>query len=347
MRWLADETIRRLQRLAEWPDLADTKYLLREELGRGGMGTVYLAEDTILGREVALKVAAAGDSGPETARRMLHEARIVARLEHPSIVPIHDVGTLPDGRVYYAMKRVNGRRLDEWAAQVSLPERLRSFQRICEAIAFAHAHGVIHRDLKPENVMVGPFGEVLVMDWGVAKIIDDDGGFAQSRSEPLAEMAPATTADGAVVGTVAYMAPEQAEGRRDAISRATDIYGLGAILYFLLTNQPPFETDAAARRVRGESRALPIAPRHLAPKVARPIEAVVMKAMAIVPGDRYASAEELAADTGRFIDRERVLAHRESPLERGGRFLARYRAPILLVLAYLFMRTVLIFLRRP
>lgn len=343
MRWLSDETIRHLQRLAEWPDLADTKYVLRAELGRGGMGTVYLAEDTVLGREVALKVIAAGNADPETARRMLHEARIVARLEHPSIVPVHDVGTLPDGRVYYAMKRVDGRRLDELAPSATLIERLRIFQRVCEAIAFAHASGVIHRDLKPENIMVGPFGEVLVMDWGVAKIVEAKDSPDSGLSAPRAETAAGATADGAIVGTLAYMAPEQAEGRQGEIGPASDIYALGAILYFLLANRAPFDADAAARRVRGGEAGKPPTPlRDLVHDIPRPIAAVVAKAMAILPAERYRSAEELASDAARFVDRERVLAYRESPIERAGRFIARYRTPILLVAAYVFMRAVLI-----
>ena len=148
------------------------RYRILRELGRGGMGAVYLADDTVLGRKVALKVVATGVSDPAAAERMLREARIIARLEHPGIVPVHDAGALPDGRVFYAMKRVDGSRLDALAPGMPLAERLRVFQRVCDAVAFAHAHGVIHRDLKPSNVMVGRFGEVLVMDWGIAKLRD-------------------------------------------------------------------------------------------------------------------------------------------------------------------------------
>ena len=341
MRWLSNETIQHLQKLAAWPDLTDTKYAVRGELGRGGMGTVYLAEDTILGREVALKVATAGNSDLETGRRMMHEARVVARLEHPSIVPIHDVGTLPDGRAYYAMKRVDGQRLDALARGATLPERLRIFQRICEAIAFAHARGVIHRDLKPENIMVGPFGEVLVMDWGVAKIVGADEVRTVGADAPPGFVAPAT-ADGAIVGTLEYMAPEQAQGRLKDIGPTTDVYALGALLYFLLANRAPFEPEAAARRAREGTDESPVAMRRLVPDMPRPLEAIVAKAMSHVPGERYGSAEELSTDVARFASRERVLAYHESPFERAGRFLAQYRTPILLVLAYLFMRAALI-----
>jgi serine/threonine protein kinase len=164
---LSDGTLDHLRQVADWPDLSATRYEIVEPIAQGGMGTVYLANDRHLRRPVALKVLHAPASGPEAGERMLREARIIARLEHPGIVPVHDVGTLPDGRIFYAMKRVAGERLDRHLrAGLSLSGRLRLFERICEAVAFAHAHGVVHRDLKPENVMVGAFGEVLVLDWG-------------------------------------------------------------------------------------------------------------------------------------------------------------------------------------
>jgi serine/threonine protein kinase len=343
VRWLSNETIAHLRELAEWPDLGETKYVLREELGRGGMGTVYLAEDTVLGRTVALKVVAAGETSADAARRMLREARIVARLEHPGIVPIHDVGSLPDGRVFYAMKCVAGGRLDAIAAGMSLPERLRVFQRICEAVAFAHAHGVIHRDLKPQNVMVGRFGEVLVMDWGVAKVVGDGAAAGVAVAAlPGTAGAPDDTAQGTLVGTLAYMAPEQAEGRLDAVDARSDVYALGAILYFLLTGRPPFVGEAAVERAKGASRAAPVPPHHWVSEVPRPLEAIVAKAMAVAPERRYPAAEALIAEIARFLDRERVLAHHEGLLDRAARFFDRYRTPIFLILAYLLMRTTFI-----
>jgi serine/threonine protein kinase len=343
MRWIPDSTVARLRRVAEWPDLADTKYRLLEELGRGGMGTVYLAEDTVLGRKVALKVVATVASDPPTAERMLREARIIARLEHPGIVPVHDAGALPDGRIFYAMKRVEGKRLDELAAGASLPDRLRIFERVCEAVAFAHAHGVLHRDLKPENVMVGNFGEVLVMDWGVAKILDVAG---EGPAAAGGDASPSETAEGTVVGTLSYMAPEQAEARAERISRATDVYALGALLYFLLTRRAPFEGAAAESRLRGDAAAAAEPPRRLDPSIPRPLEAIAIRAMAAEPGERYGSAEALAAEVSRFLDGERVLAYRESLRERATRIFSRYRTPILLVAAYLVMRTLLLLYSR-
>ena len=192
MTFLSDDAIARLRDVAEQPDLTGTRYDLVRELGRGGMGIVYEVRDRQLERSVAMKVVDEEWSA---------EARVIAALEHPGIVPVHDAGELPDGRFYYTMKLVRGARLDGWLREGHpLTERLRLFARICEPLAFAHAQGVVHRDLKPENVMVGEFGAVLVMDWGVSTI----------------------------AGTPGYMAPER---ERDARS---DVYALGAMLRFLL-----------------------------------------------------------------------------------------------------------------
>jgi len=344
MRWLSDETVRHLKRVAEWPDLGETKYRPLEELGRGGMSTVYLAEDTVLGRKVALKVVSTAAARPEFVERMRAEARVIARLEHPGIVPVHDAGMLPDGRVFYAMKRVDGKRLDELARAMALPERLRAFQRICEAVAFAHAHGVVHRDLKPENVMIGPFGEVLVMDWGVAKVLADGAG--ESSVSPTRAPSASSTAAGTIVGTLAYVAPEQAEGSTDRVGTPADIYALGAILHFLLTGRAPFDAVAAERRARGEARLAPAPPRRIDPDAPRPLEAIVLRAMAAEPQERYAAASDVAAEVARFLDGERVVSHREGLFERAERYFSRYRTPILLVLAYLVARTILFFFAR-
>ena len=173
MKWLSDQALDRLRVAADAPDLSGTGYVLLDKLGAGGMGSVFRVEDTALGRQVALKVLGIVDSNGEFGARLLREAKIIAQLEHPGIVPVHDVGTLPDGRVFYTMKLVQGRRLDQYRAEIGgVPECLRTFQKICEAVSFAHAHQVLHRDLKPQNIMVGKFGEVLVMDWGLAKLLE-------------------------------------------------------------------------------------------------------------------------------------------------------------------------------
>src|SRR3954470_12487737 len=167
---ISEQALDRLTGMLRAPDLSGTRYEILGELGRGGMGIVYLARDTALDREIALKIVDRGAAGTrsDSPDALAHEARILARLEHPGIVPVHDFGELPDGRVYYAMKRVRGDRLNRWvSAGRDVAERLAVFLRICDAVAFAHAHAVVHRDLKPENVMIGEFGEVLVLYWGI------------------------------------------------------------------------------------------------------------------------------------------------------------------------------------
>lgn len=211
---LSDEAVSRLRGAAVRPDFTGTRYRLVGEIGRGGMALVYEADDLELERRVAVKVLAPELLSPADAERLRREARIIAGLEHPGIVPVHDFGELADGRLFYAMKLVRGPRLDTWAeAEPSRAERLRVFLRICEAVAFAHANGIVHRDLKPENVMVGEFGAVLVMDWGLAG--------PRSESDPMSVAG----------GTPGYMAPEQERGA--AADPAADVYALGVMLQFL------------------------------------------------------------------------------------------------------------------
>ncbi|HSB10343.1 MAG TPA: serine/threonine-protein kinase [Blastocatellia bacterium] len=350
MNWLSDKKVERLREEVELPDLEHTKYRLIRKLGSGGMGTVYLAQDTDLGRKVAVKVMNVADSTGALATRMTREARIVALLEHPGIVPIHDVGRLDDGRVFYAMKLVQGSRLDEHARGASsLSDLLRIFQKVCEAVAFAHASDVIHRDLKPENIMVGPFGEVLVIDWGVAKVLL--GGQTRSNSAPAPvrelgaahdvesittlPLAPAgqlgETSGGTVIGTPAYMSPEQARGETESLDQRSDVYALGAILYYILTGRAPAATGRSPR------------PRQIDTRIPRAIEAVCLKAMSERREDRYGTAEEIAADVVKFLDGLPVSAYRESVIEKAGRWISRNRYIVVLVLAYLVMRAVVFF----
>jgi serine/threonine-protein kinase len=333
--WLPDAVLDHVQEVADEPDLSVTKYRLTGTLGRGGMGVVYTAEDADLLREVAIKVASSA-TADEPCDRLRREARILARLEHPGIVPVHDVGTLPDGRVFYVMKRVRGERLDAWARRgPERPVALRLFQRICEAVAFAHARGVIHRDLKPENVMVGAFGEALVMDWGIAKgpappAADAENGAPQAPARPPAPgIGEGGTAAGTVMGTVGYMAPEQARGDLAAVDVRADVYALGAVLSFLLTGEPPSSPPGAAT-----------------PSVPKPLASICARAMAPAPGDRYPTALDLAADVGRFLDGEPVQAHREGAAARLARFVSRHRVVLGLLGTYLLVRVLLIVLAR-
>jgi serine/threonine protein kinase len=318
---LSNATLARLAEMVEAPDLAGTKYELRGRVGRGGMGTVWRAYDRELGREVALKVMNGPDPRPGGEARLRTEAQVLARLEHPGLVPVHDLGALPDGRVFYAMKLVRGRRLDEHARDLRSPSaRLRVFERICEAVAFAHAHGVIHRDLKPQNVMVGPFGEVLVLDWGVAKVLAEPEPAATPFDPPASREVDADaatlTAAGTVLGTPGYMAPEQARGE-SAVGVAADVYALGALLSFLAGEAPP-----------------------------RALAAMIARARAPRPEDRYPSVGALQEDVARFLSDLPVSAYAERPLEQARRLAAKYRTPLVLVLAYLVMRVLLAFVAR-
>lgn len=227
---ISDRALERLRMAAAWPEL-DERYEITGVAGHGGMGTVYIARDRVLDRDVAVKVLDLADERGSGAARLKREAHILARLDHPGIVPVHDAGTLADGRTFYVMKLVQGRRLDGLIEdRLPLTHRLTVFGRILDAVAFAHAHGIVHRDLKPENVMAGGFGEVYVMDWGVAQ----DG---------------AADAEAAVVGTPGFMAPEQEEAGA-AVDRRADIFALGALLAHFAGDEAPPALRAIAEKAR-------------------------------------------------------------------------------------------------
>jgi serine/threonine protein kinase len=339
---LSDGQVEHLRGLVDLPDVAGTRYEIVKRIATGGMATVFLARDRELLRHVALKVLTVHETDARLADRLIAEARTVARLEHPGIVPVHDAGRLADGRVYYTMKFVEGTTLEEHRRSApALPELLRLLLRVCDALEFAHARGVLHRDLKPSNIMVGPFGEVLVMDWGIAtrlRAAEGGGDVAARRAD--------ATGDGAIAGTPAYMSPEQADGDRDRLDRRTDVYGVGAVLYFLITGRPPVEgdtrTDALARVRRGDIRR----PRQVRSDVPRRLEAICLKALHREAAERYASVADLARDLMRFLDGGPVAAYRESPLERIGRLIARNQTIVIIVLVYLLVRFLIFSWRR-
>ena len=331
---LPEHALAHLQEVLRAPDPPGDRYLLHDPVGQGGMGTVYRASDRALGRDVAVKVLRGDVADAEAAVRLEREARILARLEHPGIVPVHDVGTLRDGRVYYVMKLIRGRRLEEFASGAARSDVLRVVLRVCETVEFAHAHGVVHRDLKPANIMVGAFGEVLVLDWGIARVFGV--GPAPAPAPQVSAVTPAAagapppakapsvdpeTAPGIVLGTPGFMAPEQARGQPGLVDARTDVYGLGASLRAVLTEG-------------GNQQDVP-----------RPLAAIWTRALSPDPGARYPSAAELAADITRFLDGQPVTAYREPLSERAGRVFRKYQTAIILVLTYLAVRLLFLAMR--
>ena len=324
--FLSSAVVNHLRDVATWPELDDGRYTSIRPIGAGGMGRVFAARDEPLGRDVAIKISHAPvpDSGLDA--RLRQEAQVLAQLEHPGIVPVHSLGRLGDGRIFYVMKLVRGHTLaDAPARPLTESAALAIFERIADAVAFAHTRGVVHRDLKPSNIMVGPFGEVLVMDWGVAKILE------QTRSESSGEGAPAPaggTQAGTRMGTPGFMSPEQAAGDVTAIGPASDVYALGALLHWLLLKEtPPLEAASASTAMRDHR-----------PRIARRLRAVVTKCLAHSPVDRYADAAGVVADLARYRAGEAVEALPETLIDRGARLAAKHLTLIVLIAAYLVMR---------
>jgi eukaryotic-like serine/threonine-protein kinase len=311
---------------------------------RGGLGEVFVAEDAELKREVAVKeIQLHRADDPISRARFVREAEITGALEHPGIIPVYGLGTHPDGRPYYAMRFVRGETLKAAIERyhdggANEPAELRRLLRrlidACNAVAYAHSRGVVHRDLKPANILLGPFGETLVVDWGLAK-----AGVDRVRPDPAnAETTDPTvrpsgsdvgpTQAGAALGTPGYMSPEQAAGRHDAVGPATDVFGLGATMYSVLTGRKPFEAttieDELARTKKGD---YPPA-RTIAPGVPAALDAMCRKALALHPTDRYPSALDLAADLERWLADEPVCAYRDRWPARAGRWARRHRSAV-------------------
>ncbi len=314
-----------------------SRYVLLGEIARGGMGVILHVWDTVLRRPLAMKVIdaqaapEASGSASGSVKRFLDEAQVAGQLEHPGVVPIHDLGVDEDGRVYFTMPLIEGRDLNEvfdlarkQSEGWSLTRALLALTKVCEVVGYAHARGVIHRDLKPANVMVGKFGETYVMDWGLAKVVGSPEPEAPAAEEPTAEggtgaglssegLTAGRTIEGTVFGTPAYMAPEQAEGRVADVSFHTDVYAIGAMLYRLLAGRSPYAPrrgkEDAAKTLELVRRGPPTPLERLAPKSPPELVAISEKAMARRPEERYASVQALADDLEAFLEDRVVSAY--------------------------------------
>jgi WD40 repeat protein/tRNA A-37 threonylcarbamoyl transferase component Bud32 len=317
-----------------------SRYTLTRLHAEGGLGQVWIARDGELHREVALKrLHPQRTRHPDVWRRFLKEAQVTGQLGHPNIVPVYELGRDEKGQPFYTMRLVEGRTLRSDIGEFHKRRRagysdaakqqrlLSAFVGVCHAISFAHSRGVLHRDLKPENVVLGDFGEVIVLDWGLAKL--GDAGEEPSNSVELdAGSVHHATAVGAVMGSPAYMAPEQAAGQTDAIDVRTDVYGLGAILFEILTGRSPHqpaERETTADFLRRISTSDVVRSRSLNASVSAPLDAVCAKATARDPVDRYDHVQELLADIEHYLADEPVSAHRETTWERLGRWTRRHR----------------------
>jgi serine/threonine-protein kinase len=327
---------------AGMPTSAGLRFRVLRPHAKGGLGQVSVALDQELGREVALKeILPRHADHPESRARFLREAEVTGRLEHPGIVPVYGLGLYANGRPYYAMRLIEGaslqdaiRRFQEaeqkgrppGESQLELRLLLGRFVAVCQAVAYAHSRGVLHRDLKPGNVMVGRYGETLVVDWGLAKVLGRaEGDSAEKVLQPTLGSDLARTQAGSALGTPQYMSPEQALGRQDQLGPASDIYGLGATLYCLLTGRPPVVEKDPWLALQQVSKGEFPPPRQVNSKVPRALEAICLKAMAFKPEERYATAGELAKEVERWLADEPVQAWREPWTVKLRRWVARHR----------------------
>lgn len=313
------------------------RYSLTSLHATGGMGRVWLARDAALGRNVALKeLRPELVENPAVWSRFLQEARITGQLEHPGIVPVYELTSRPhDHRPFYTMRFVEGRTLSESiesyhqkraqgaAGPLDLRALLSAFVGVCNAVGYAHSRGVVHRDLKGANVVLGDFGEVMVLDWGLAKVIG-----SEEHASAAVAAADCETHLGQILGTPAYMAPEQAAGELERIGPRTDVYGLGAILYEILTGRPPFSGNTIEEILAKVRAGGPLPPVRCGGAGTAALEAICLRAMARHAEDRYFSAGELADEVERWLADEPVRAYREPLPTRFARWARRHKSMV-------------------
>lgn len=365
-----ESTAARFERLAASTEASAQRYVFEEEIGRGGMGAVLKIFDADLRRHLAMKVvldggkAHAGGSSldPRRLSRFLEEAQITGQLDHPGIVPVHELGVDPNGRVYFTMQLVKGQELAKVFDRVhagdpewNVTRALGLLLKVCEAMSYAHEKGVVHRDLKPANIMIGRHGEVYVMDWGLARV-DGAADAEPARPRPTEDLtvselrtdrrdaaqreedSPLLTDDGSVLGTPYYMPPEQAAGRLEDIGPHSDVYALGAMLYFLLSGRKPYQSETERtsphRLIELVLEGPPEPLATLAPQVPAELEAICEKAMARSIAERYPDMGALAEDLRAFLEHRVVRAYRTGAVVELKKWVRR-NAPLAASLAVL------------
>jgi tetratricopeptide (TPR) repeat protein len=313
------------------------RFVLKKFHAKGGMGEVWLAADSDIGREVALKRMRLGHEHQRD--RFLLEAQITGQLEHPGVVPVHELGVNEEGQPFYVMKFVHGRTLEkaikeyhsdkpasDVPREVQQLRLLEVFVDLCQTVAYAHSRGVLHRDLKPDNVMLGEYGETLVLDWGLAKVLGQPETAGGASSLPVRYSGESQeTQAGTVQGTPSYMAPEVADGRTTEVDQRSDVYLLGGTLYQILTGKRPRKGDKLSEVIEMARTRPPVPPRKIKPDVPRALEAICQKALAHRREDRYPSAQALADDLHRYLAGEPVSAYREPFWEQAWRWARKHR----------------------
>jgi serine/threonine-protein kinase len=329
------------------PTASGPRFRVLRPHARGGLGEVFLARDEELGRDVALKeIQLRHADDPDSQARFLLEGEVTGNLEHPGIVPVYGLGRYPDGRPYYAMRFIRGDSLldaisrlhhaekpdhDSRQRAPDLRQLLGRVVAVCNAIAYAHSRGVLHRDLKPENIMLGPYGETLVVDWGLAKAVGRPEGVSRSAEgtlRPSSSRGSTPTQMGSAIGTPAYMSPEQAAGQLDLLGPPSDVYSLGTTLYHLIAGKAPFEGGDVTEIVRRVQAGEFPPPRRVKAAVPAALEAVCLKAMALKPEERYATAQALADEIEHWLADEPVAAYHEPWAVRAGRWVRRHRTKV-------------------
>jgi serine/threonine protein kinase/tetratricopeptide (TPR) repeat protein len=336
--------------MSEGRSLPGARYRILRPHAKGGLGEVFVAEDVELHREVALKEIQDAHANDVFSRgRFLLEAEVTGRLEHPGIVPVYGLGQYADGRPFYAMRFIHGENLnvairrfhnaeqtgrDQGERRLALRQLLGRFVDVCNAVAYAHSRGVLHRDLKPGNIMLGKYGETLVVDWGLAKAgVRDQGSAVHERIDettlrPSSGSGVAATQMGSAIGTPAYMSPEQAAGQLDKLGPTSDIYSLGATLYTLLTGQVPLREAGPGEILQKVRSGEIIPPRGINAAIPAPLEAICLKAIALDPGHRYPTCMKLAEDIEHWLADEPVSAWPEPWTVRTGRWTRHHKASV-------------------